>query len=164
MIFHGVHSIEARLPSSLGAYVAGMSRNGGGWGSFQPPAKNVDSACWSCRRMLIVNADRLDRCRARLERLLGQNMTSMGSSETDETALAVMARTSSPALATITATPVANIPMVLRNCRASGAAMVLTRKLRRGLPSRTPAQLPRTVGSDSNARSRARLPSAPDHR
>src|SRR6185436_3465147 len=53
--------------------------------------------------------------------LPGQNSTSMGSSEAELTAFAVMASTSSPARATMTATPVANRPMVSRNRRGSRA-------------------------------------------
>jgi len=55
-----------------------------------------------------------------LDFLPGQNITSIGSSDKDDTALAVMASTSSPAWATMTATPVANSPRVSRNRRASG--------------------------------------------
>src|SRR5579863_4575205 len=70
--------------------------------------------------MLMEKPDRLATCCASLDFLPGQNITSIGSSDTDETALAVMASTSPPAWATTTATPVANSPMVLRNWRPSG--------------------------------------------
>ena len=60
-----------------------------------------------------------------LDLLPGQNIDELGSSETEETALTVMACTSSPARATMTATPVANSPMMSRKRRASGAAWAL---------------------------------------
>src|SRR5262245_46992631 len=57
---------------------------------------------------------------AKRDFLFGQNSTIIGSSETDDTAFAVIATTSSPAGAHTTATPVANRPMVSRNWRGSG--------------------------------------------
>src|ERR1700722_18267784 len=75
--------------------------------------------------MLIVNPDRRAMCPASLDRLPGQNMTSCGSRETEETALAVMASTSWSARATMTATPVANNPTVSRKRRASMGSSAL---------------------------------------
>src|SRR5579859_319375 len=97
MTCQGSHSIEARLPSRRGARREGTRRKGGGVGSCQPPANQVERACCSWRRMLMEKPLRLATCWANLDFLPGQNITSIGSSDNEETALAVMASTSPPA-------------------------------------------------------------------
>ncbi len=68
----------------------------------------------------MVKPARVSRWLAKRDFLFGQNSTIIGSSDTDDTAFAVIATTSSPAGAHTTATPVANNPMVSRNWRGSG--------------------------------------------
>src|SRR6185312_16825465 len=118
--------------------------------------------CCSRRRKLIVKLERRPTSAASRVVLPGQNSTSIGSSDTADTAFTVMACTSSPARATATATPVANRPSVSRYRRASsGGEDLLTawmprRTPRLGQPSRMHAPSRHTAESGNYGRRRAR--------
>src|SRR5580765_7827293 len=95
--------------------------NGGGVGSFQPPAKYVETSCCVSARMFTEK-----RRASRIEWLMcadlpQQNRMSGGSSNSEEKALAVIPRMSPVTSAVITVTPVAKWPTVCRNVLASNA-------------------------------------------
>src|SRR5215467_8615232 len=114
--------MAAPEPTRIGPPCHGSNVNGGGSGSFQPPAKYVERFCWSCRRMLTEKP---------LARWIAcpmwaffatQNRTSGGSSESDVNAFAVIPLTSPSMFAATTVTPVTNWPTVFLNSRGSMCA------------------------------------------
>src|SRR5215471_17306724 len=83
------------------------NEKGGGVGSFQPPAKYVDTSCCVSASMLTEKRDVWRIAWLMCADFPQQNSTSGGSSESEVNALAVMPRTSPSTSAAMTVTPVA---------------------------------------------------------
>ena len=84
-----------------------MNENGGGAGSFQPPAKYVERSCWVSARMLTEKRFVWWIAWPMCAVLPTQKRTSGGSSDSDVNAFAVIPRTSPSTSAAMTVTPVA---------------------------------------------------------
>src|SRR3954467_13583126 len=97
----------------------GTNENGGGAGSFHPPAKYVDTSCCVSASMLTEKRAAWRMASLMCADLPQQNSTSGGAGDGDLKALGVMPRTSPSTSAAITVTPVAKWPTVWRNVRAS---------------------------------------------